>query len=184
MFDTGAQITVISETIAAGLRLDTNNPDFMVEVQDVTGQTTIEPGFYIDSLNIPATGQWLEYRNVPVVMLDVQSPEGGLLDGIIGMNLFVDLNFVFKGGGLAGQGHYPKIEFEPVCDVPGDIAPVCGDCKVDYLDLGELCEHWLQTSAAPGWNSAADLAPPASPDEKIDLLDYAALAEHWLEQGL
>jgi predicted aspartyl protease len=135
MFDTGAQITVISYTMAAGLHLNTNNPDFPVEIQDVTGQITIEPGFYIDSLVIPAINQWLEYTNVPVVVLDVQSPEGGLLDGIIGMNLFVDLNFVFKGGGFQ---YNPQLEFEPTCNVTADIAPACGDCKVDYLDLEEF----------------------------------------------
>lgn len=181
MFDTGAQVTVIGTTMAAGLRLDLQKPEFPVEIQDVTGQVTIELGFYIDSLDIVASGQWLEYTNVPVVVLDVQSPEGDILDGIIGMNLFVDLNFMVKGGGMSTQGHIPRLEFEPVCDVPGDIAPACGDCEVDHLDLGELCAHWLETSASPNWNSAADLAPPSSPDEQVNFLDYAVLAEHWLE---
>jgi predicted aspartyl protease len=181
MFDTGAQVTVISRTIASGLRLDTHNPDFTVEIQDVTGQITIKPGFYLDSLDIPADGQWLEYTNVPVVVINVNSPEGGYLDGIIGMNLFVDLNFVVKGGGLAGQGYSPTLEFEPVCRITGDIAPEYGDCIVDNLDLAELADHWLEDSNSPNWYPDCDIAPESIPDEKIDFLDFAVLAQHWLE---
>jgi predicted aspartyl protease len=181
MFDTGAQVTVISRTVASGLHLSTKNPDFTVEIQDVTGQVTIAPGFYLDSLDIPADGQWLEYTNVPVVVLNVQSPEGGFLDGIIGMNLFVDLNFVIKGGGLIRQGYSPTLEFEPACRIIGDIAPKCGNCIVDYLDLAEFAYHWLEDSNSPNWYSECDLAPPSSPDGKVDFLDFAVLANHWLE---
>ncbi|MFZ0034331.1 MAG: retropepsin-like aspartic protease, partial [Sedimentisphaerales bacterium] len=182
MLDTGAQITVISRTIASGLHLSTSNPDFTVEIQDATGQVTIAPGFYLDSLDIPADGEWLEYTNVPVVMLNVDSPEGGFLDGIIGMNLFVDLNFVVKGGGLEEQGYSPTLEFEPACRIAGDIAPKCGDCMVDYLDLAELTDHWLEDSSSPNWNPDCDLAPPSNPDGIVNLLDFAVLAEHWLEE--
>ena len=180
MFDTGAQVTVIGEAIAARLQLNLNNPDFEVEIIDVTGNTTIAPGFYIDSLEITATPEWLSFTNVPVVMLDVQSPEGGYLDGIIGMNLFVDLNFVFHGGGLPGQSA-PFIRFDPVCRLDGDIVPECGDCKVNYWDLAELTDHWLQISTSPGWNPQCDIAPPSAPDEKVDFFDFAILAGHWLE---
>ncbi len=182
MFDTGAQITVINRTMASGLHLSTSNPDFTVEVHDVTGQVTIEPGFDIDSLQLPAADQWLEYTNVPVIVLNMPSPEGGFLDGIIGMNLFVDLNFVIKGGGMMGQGYYPKLEFEPVCHLTADIAPKCGDCIVDYLDLAEIAEHWLEDSNSPNWYPECDMAPPSSPDSEIDFLDFAVLAEHWLEE--
>jgi predicted aspartyl protease len=181
MFDTGAQITVISRTIASGLHLSTKTPDFTVEIQDVTGEVTIAPGFYLDSLDIPADGEWLEYTNVPVVVLNVTSPEGGFLDGIIGMNLFVDLNFVIKGGGLMGQGYSPTLEFEPACRITGDIVPKCGNCIVDYLDLAELVSHWLETSISPDWNPECDMAPPSSPDGMVNFLDFAVLAEHWLE---
>jgi len=186
MFDTGAQITVISSTIAAGLALDTENPDFTVEIMDVTGQVTIQPGFYLDSLEIAATGQWLEYTNVPVVMLDVQSPEGGILNGIIGMNLFVDLNFVFKGGGMMGQGYTPRLEFEYACKIPGDIAGDCYQCLVDYTDLAAFADAWLATMEprTDNWDFNADLAPTQSPDGKINFGDFAILAQHWLESAL
>jgi predicted aspartyl protease len=181
MFDTGAQVTVISRTVASGLHLSTSNPDFTVEIQDVTGEITIAPGFYIDSLDIPADGEWLEYTNVPVIALNIDSPEGGFLDGIIGMNLFVDLNFVIKGGGLMGQGYSPTLEFKPACRITGDIVPKCGNCIVDYLDLTELVSHWLETSISPDWNPECDMAPPSSPDGMVNFLDFAVLAEHWLE---
>lgn len=180
MFDTGAQVTVISRTIASGLHLSTSNPDFTVEIQDVTGQVTIEPGFYLDSLDIPADGQWLEYTNVPVVAINVASPEGGYLDGIIGMNLFTDLNFVVNGGGFL---YGPTLEFEPACHITGDIVPNCGDCIVDYFDLAELINHWLEDSNSSNWFPQCDLAPPSNPDGKVDFFDFAVLAENWL-QGL
>jgi predicted aspartyl protease len=181
MFDTGAQITVISRTLASGLHLSTKNPDFTVEIQDVTGQVTTAPGFYLDSLEIPADGEWLEYTNVPVIELNVDSPEGGTLDGIIGMNLFIDLNFVIKGGGLAGQGYDPTLEFEPACHITGDIVPKCGNCFVDYSDLAELTSHWLEDSNSPNWSPQCDLAPLSNPDRKVNFLDFAALAQNWLE---
>jgi hypothetical protein len=181
MLDTGAQVTVISRTIASGLHLSTKTPDFTVEIQDVTGQVTVAPGFYLDSLDIPADGEWLEYTNVPVIALNVDSPEGGHLDGIIGMNLFVDLNFVIKGGGLMGQGYSPTLEFESVCRITGDIVPKCGNCIVDNLDLAELADHWLEDSNSPNWYPECDMAPPSSPDGMVNFLDFAVLAEHWLE---
>jgi hypothetical protein len=178
MFDTGAQVTVISETVAAGLHLNIAQPEFTAEIWGVTGDITIAPGFYIDSLEIPATGEWLSLTNVPVVVLDVDSPEGGILDGIIGTNLFVDLNFVFHGGGLMGQGYNPFIHFEPVCRLVGDIAPDSGDCTVDFFDIAAIAEAWLATPQSSNWNPRADLAPPA-PDDLINFLDFAVLAEHW-----
>jgi hypothetical protein len=181
LLDTGAQVTVISRTVASGLHLNTSNPDFTVEILDITGHITIAPGFYLDSLDIPADGQWLEYTNVPVIVLNVQSPEGGYLDGIIGMNLFVDLNFVIKGGGLIGQGYSPTLEFEPACHVIGDIAPKCGNCIVDFLDLAEFAYHWLEDSSSPNWSSQCDMAPPSSPDDIVNFLDFAILANYWLE---
>jgi hypothetical protein len=180
MLDTGAQITVISRTIASGLHLSTSNPDFTVEIQDVTGQITVEPGFFLDSLQIPADGEWLEYTNVPVVAINVASPEGGYLNGVIGMNLFVDLNFVINGGGLESV---PTLEFESACHIAGDIVPPYGDCIVDYYDLAEFTDHWLEDSNSPDWSPQCDLAPSESPDDLVNFLDFAALAQNWL-QGL
>jgi len=181
MLDTGAQVSVIGSRMAARLALDPSSPEFEVEIQGVTGEVVIAPGFYIDSLEIPALGEWLSYTNVPVILLDVSSPEGGTLDGIIGMNLFVSFNLVLRGGGLFLEDD-PILEFEVISSVVNaDIAPIQGDGVVDYQDLAVLAEAWLTSSDATTWNPQADIAPPLVPDGVIDFLDYAVLAEHWLE---
>ena len=63
------------------------------------------------------------FNEVPVVLLDVNSPEGGTLDGIIGMNLFVDFNLIVRGGGLFLQED-PTLELERIPSTlePGDDA--------------------------------------------------------------
>jgi predicted aspartyl protease len=113
MLDTGAQVTVIGTRIAARLRLDPAEPDFEVEIEGVTGDVVMTPGFYIESIEIPALGNWVTFKNVPVVLLDVSSPEGGTLDGIIGMNLFSEFNLVLQGGGLSMEED-PFLAFEPI----------------------------------------------------------------------
>jgi predicted aspartyl protease len=113
MLDTGAQVTVIGTRIAARLRLDPATPDFEVEIEGVTGDVVMTPGFYIESIEIPALGNWVTFKNVPVVLLDVSSPEGGTLDGIIGMNLFSEFNLVLQGGGLSLEED-PFLAFEPI----------------------------------------------------------------------
>lgn len=184
MFDTGAQITVVGSRIAARLRLDQDYPDFEVEIQGITGDIIIAPGFYIDSLEIPALGEWLICTNVPVVLLDVYSPEGGTIDGIIGMNLFTKFNFVLRGGGLFLEDD-PTLEYEPIYRIIADIAPEGGDGVVDFLDLEAFAQAWLATSTppppSPNWNPECDMAPVSNPDGKVDFLDFAVLAEHWLE---
>jgi hypothetical protein len=183
MLDTGAQITVVGTNVGSRLGLNPNDPDFEVEVQDVTGYISIEPGFYIDSLEIPVLGEWLRFTNVPVVMLDIGSPEGGYLDGIIGMNLFTEFNLVLRGGGLIGQDP-PSLEFERIpARLIADIAPDEGDGVVDILDFVTLAEAWLATPASPNWNPKANLAPRFTPDSIIDFLDFTVLAENWLDSA-
>jgi hypothetical protein len=180
MLDTGAQITVISSQVASRLGLDPANADFEVDIEDATGTITIQPGFYIDSLEIPALGEWLSFANVPVVLLDVASPEGGTLDGILGMNLFVDFNLVLKGGGLLLQDP-PSLAFEPIpARIAADIAPLEGDGVVDWLDFAAFAQAWLSNSDLPNWNARADLAPPGTPDGVVDWLDLVVFAESWL----
>jgi len=173
IYDTGAQVTVIGSTLAA--RLGLNDPNFYVDIIDITGEITIVPGFYIDSIEIPALGQWLSFTNVPVVMLDVASVEGGFLDGIIGMNLFTEYNFVINGGGFDLQTP-PYIKFEPIpYHIPADIAPSGGDGKVDYPDLADFAQAYLAIPTSPNWNSKADLVS----DAIINLFDFAILGEYW-----
>jgi len=180
MLDTGAQVSVVGSRIAARLELDPDDPNFETDIQGVDGQITTVPGFYIDTIEIPALGQWLSYTNVPVIWLDVASPEGGTLDGIIGMNLFVDYNMVLRGGGLAGEDD-PALAVELIPPVIGDVAPEGGDHKVNILDLLAFAQAWLATEGTGNWNPACDLAPQSIPDGTVDGLDFGVLAEHWLE---
>jgi len=180
MLDTGAQVSVIGSKIAARLALDISNPNFEVEIQDVTGETVIAPGFYIDSVDIPALGEWLSFTNVPVVLLDISSPEGGTLDGVIGMNLFVSFNLVLRGGGLFLEDD-PVLEFEYFSpQITVDIAPEGGDGIVNFLDLAVFADAWHASSGSANWNPKADMAPTWSPDGSIDLHDLAVFAEYWL----
>ena len=177
MLDTGAQITVIGNRIAARLGLDPANKEFEVDIEGVTGEVTYAPGFYIDSLTIPAVGEWLEFTNVPVILLEISSPEGGKLDGIIGMNLFTEYNLIMRGGGFFLEDD-PRLEFERIQTGPvtGDIAPDPVDGKVNLVDYSAFSAAWLATDADANWNADADFVT----DNEINLQDIYALAENWL----
>jgi len=177
MFDTGAQSTLIGSRVAARLGLNPLYPDFEIQAMGVNGEIVDLPGFVIDSLTIPVLGNWLTFTNVPVALLDVASPEGGTLDGIIGMNLFTNFNLVIRGGGMMLQDD-PSVEFEPrqTAFLQGDIAPDVPDGRIDYQDLMALAAYWLMTDGDPMWNQDADIAPWPVPDGIVNLDDFAAIA--------
>jgi predicted aspartyl protease len=183
MLDTGAQVSVIGSRIASRLHLNPNFPEFLVEVSGINGETIDVPGFTIDRLVIPTLGDWFIATNVPVILLDVFSPEGGTLDGIVGMNLFNQFNIVLRGGGLFLQED-PTLELQPLNWIAGDIAPESGDGIVDYLDLQAFVLAWLSEGTMPpslNWNPDADIAPANAPDNIINFLDLSILAQHWFE---
>jgi len=184
MLDTGAQVTVMSNRIASRLRINPDYPDFQVEIIDVTGTVEIVNGYYLDQIEIPAFGEWLIAINVPVILLDVASPEGGTLDGIIGMNLFTEFNLVLHGGGLLLQDN-PYLAYEAISRIIADIAPEGGDGVVDNLDLEAFVAAWLSTGntipPSPNWNPLCDMAPQPEGDGDVNLPDYAVFAEHWYE---
>lgn len=184
MLDTGAQVTTIGKRIAARLNLNPNTPDFEVEIQGVTGDISYEPGFYIDELRIPALGGWQIFRNVPVVLLDVFSPEGGTVDGIIGMNLFNEFNMVLAGGGLfLIDDPYLALDRFTAEPMAGDIAPEILDGQVNILDVAAMGSAWMATPAASNWNPRADLAPVPFHDQLVNWLDYSLMSRWWLASG-
>lgn len=84
LFDTGAQLTVISTAEALALGLDLANPESIITVQGVGGTEDV-PGFTLPSLTVPLSdGGTLQFTNVPVYVLDAAP---GVVDGILGMNL-------------------------------------------------------------------------------------------------
>jgi hypothetical protein len=108
LFDTGADLTVISEITAARLGFDPifDTPDFFLEVESPGGVTTGVPGIFLDELNIDTVGGSFTLHNVPVAVLDLPSPNqpGNVIDGIIGMNLFNGRDLVIDANPATGQG--------------------------------------------------------------------------------
>ncbi|MEM8782914.1 MAG: retropepsin-like aspartic protease [Planctomycetota bacterium] len=102
-FDTGAQVSVVNELLAAQLGFDVVNdePDFTVPIIGVGGAQTDIPGFVADSLTIPAVGGNFTATDVPIVVLEnVPNPLGaGILDGILGTNVFWDRDLVIDPAG-------------------------------------------------------------------------------------
>lgn len=186
MIDTGAQVTVIGNQMAAFLGINPNDPEFVVDIEGVNGQIVPISGYYIDSIEIPALGEWLTFTNVPVILLEVSSPEGGKLDGIIGMNLFNEYNMVFHGGGMFLQDA-PSLDLELITTSPstlvGDVAPNPIDGVVDIQDLAVFMQAWLSDSSVPGtgYNPLCDIAPESISDGKINLLDFALMTANWLQ---
>ncbi|HEX3359148.1 MAG TPA: aspartyl protease family protein, partial [Tepidisphaeraceae bacterium] len=101
VFDTGAQVSIISEDTAAQIGIfdggeNPTPPDFTVEVSGVGGTTTEVPGFYINSLNVVTNGGPITWTHVPVLLLNVLDPRtgSGFVPGILGMNLFGDRDLI------------------------------------------------------------------------------------------
>lgn len=108
MFDTGADLTVVSELTAVRLGFDPvlDTPDFVLEVEGSGGVSGGIPGFYIDELNIDTVGGTFTLQNVPVAVLDVTNPNdpGNVIDGILGMHLFTGRDLVIDANPSRGQG--------------------------------------------------------------------------------
>jgi hypothetical protein len=91
LFDTGAQLSIISTAIAAQLGLTDADgtpivtPFDSIQVQGASGTTPLINGYILATLTLPRTdGGFVEFTDVPVYVLDI----GSGLDGILGMNLF------------------------------------------------------------------------------------------------
>lgn len=99
LFDTGADVTVISAFSANQLGYN-GIPDFSVAVVGSGGTFFDVPGFFLDQLTVFAENHTnhavdnLVLTNVPVIILDIVSPIGGTLPGIIGTNVLAGRNAV------------------------------------------------------------------------------------------
>ncbi len=167
LVDTGAQSSIISSNIAAKLNLPLE-PDFTAQICGVGGVSEV-PGYYVDYVRINAMGGALEFEHVPFVVLDMDSPEGGSLDGILGTNLFWNRNVVLEPT-TTGSG------FLHVSDpVPYAYIDLNFDDVVDGLDFAVFAAAWRTTPADPAWNPLCDLFM----DEVIDTRDLEAFVDAW-----
>ncbi|OHB68541.1 MAG: hypothetical protein A2Y77_16730 [Planctomycetes bacterium RBG_13_62_9] len=168
LVDTGAQSSIISSHVAARLNLPLE-PDFTAEVCGVGGVTTV-PGYYVDYVRINAMGGAMEFARVPFVVLDMESPEGGSLNGILGMNFFWNRDVVLEPtvGGAA---------FLHVSDpVPYAYIDLNLDDVIDETDFAIFASAWRATPADPAWNPRCDFFL----DEVIDARDLQAFVDSWL----
>lgn len=91
LFDTGAQVSLISTALATGLGLDLDAPETTLSVKGAAGTPIEIPGFTLAevvlgaSIDGPAVDDTLRFLDVPVYVYDIGVPG---LDGILGMNLF------------------------------------------------------------------------------------------------
>lgn len=85
LYDTGAQLSIISVEQAELLGLDLLAPEDTVSVQGAGGVINDLPGYRIESISLPLEGgKTLTFKNVWVYVIDAAPG----MDGIMGMNLF------------------------------------------------------------------------------------------------
>ena len=168
MLDTGAQSSILHPNIAARLNLPIE-PDFVALVCGIGGLTEV-PGYYIDYVRINALGGAMEYSRAPFVVLDVQSPEGGTLDGILGMNFFWNRNVVLEPS-LSGGGF-----LHVSAPVPYAYIDLNFDDVADMTDFAIFASAWRTTPADPAWNGYCDFYL----DEVIDARDLQAFIDSWM----
>lgn len=147
-FDTGASVTVLSESSAATLGFDvvTDTPEFTISLVGSGGQINDVPGFYIDQITLPALGGAIVANNVPVVVLDVTdvSDPGNIVPGILGTNLLAGRNVVIDPNPSIGAG--------------GESAGVYISDPItsDFV--------WDSTATSAAWSAAGAWEANATPD--------------------
>jgi hypothetical protein len=120
-------------------------------------------------VRINALGGALEFARVPFVVIDLESPEGGPLDGVLGMNFFWNRNVVLEPT-VGGAG------FLHVSDpVPYAYIDLNFDDAVDVADFAVFAAAWHSTPADAAWDPRCDLYL----DEVIDDRDAEAFMDAW-----
>lgn len=139
LVDTGAQTSVISQEVAANMNLDLRNPDFEVNVEGIGGTIEGVPGFYVDFVRLNASGGAMEFESVPFVVIDLPNPDGGggLLDGILGMNLFWNRNVIFEPNPDLTNTHFFHVS-DPLYGPEVLLGDVDLDLDLDVDDIEQL----------------------------------------------
>lgn len=150
LFDTGADVTVVSEFTALDMGIDvgTDEPDFLVEVEGAGGVAGGVPGYYIEEMEIDAVGGSLTLENVPVVVLNVPDPlsPANIIDAIIGMHVFAGRDLV--------------IDAAPAATVPSPNGPTL------YISDPVTENHqWATNSTAGNWAAGSNWSAAGIPGQ-------------------
>lgn len=139
ILDTGAQGSILSRAAAARLNIDLQNPDFVVDIETFGCTTPNVPGFYIDYMRINASGGAVEFSHAPFIILDIPSPNGGVLDGVLGMNAFWNRNLVLEPSLLGSSFLHIS---EPLFGPEVLLGDVDLDLDRDAADIDDLYAHF------------------------------------------
>jgi hypothetical protein len=147
-FDTGADVTVVSEFNAVLLGFDPvlDEPEFTVAVVGSAGIVEDVPGFFADSFTIPAIGGSITLTNVPIVVLDVPDPSNAsnIVPGIVGTNLLAGRNVVIDPNpALGGGGVGPSLYISD---------PVTNE------------QNWANSAASGTWETSGSWSTATVPD--------------------
>jgi hypothetical protein len=152
LFDTGADLTVMSTVFASSLGFDVLNdqPDFLLEVEGAGGVASGVPGFYLDQLKIDAVGGAIKLEHVPIAVLDVPNPSdpANIIDAIIGTHVFTARDLVIDAVPAAsGQGAVPSLYIsDPVTE----------------------SHAWSTAAPSASWGASASWAADSAPAIKWD----------------
>lgn len=143
LFDTGAQVTVISTEDARLLGLDLQHPEFSTLLEGVGGNQRVG-GYTISEIDLPTSdGGSVRFSNVPVFVVDL----GEGLDGVLGMNLLNTATQMlydpFGAGGASVSFTFPRLARTAAGDLP-DVAS-----KLDRLGISFAGA--IQGSQIPGF---------------------------------
>jgi hypothetical protein len=146
-FDTGADVSVLSEFSALQLGIDVtlDDPDFTVAVIGSGGEKGDVPGYYLDQFTIQAIGGSVVANNVPVIVLDVADPSNpaNIVPGIVGTNLLAGRNVVIDPNpALGGGGASPSLYIS---------------------DPVTTSSNWATTLGASSWSSAGNWSSASVP---------------------
>ncbi len=137
--DTGAQITVISESVAFMLGYQVGDAEDFIEVQGAGGAVVNAPVITLDSVELLTSDGGITMNSVPVAVLNVPDPRDGVnpVPGILGTNLFNDRNIVIN----------PEVgnAFVAISDVVLVAGDLDGDGFVGLSDLDIVLNNWNQT---------------------------------------
>ena len=148
LFDTGADLTVVSEFLALNMGIDVvlDEPDFLIEVEGAGGVAGGVPGYFVEQMEIDAVGGSLTLENVPVVVLNVPDPlsPANIIDAIIGMHVFAGRDLV--------------IDAAPAATVPSANGPTL------YIsDPVTEVHQWSTTAATADWATGGHWSSPGVP---------------------